>query len=116
MVTYVPDGGREHFLDLARLHFLIERFERLAEFRIHRFARLEPFDEDGEVVALLPKRGNQVEVLFQPLAALLHLLRFGLILPEIGGGGTRLQAGQFVLRGAASKIAPQIAARLVRSS
>ena len=88
----------EHLLDLAGLHFLIERFQRLAEFRIHRLARFGPFDEHGEVVALLPKRGDQVAILFQPLAALQHFLGFGLILPEIGGGGARLQAGQFLLR------------------
>ena len=37
----------EHLLDLARLHLLIEAVERLAELRVHGFARLGPFDEHG---------------------------------------------------------------------
>ena len=88
----------EHLLDLARLHLLIERFERLTEFRIHRFARLGPFDEDGEIVALLAERRDQIAVLFQAFTALLHFLGFSRVFPEVGGGGARLQAGQFLLR------------------
>jgi hypothetical protein len=88
----------EHLLDFARLHFPIERLQGLTEFRIHRFARFGPFDEDGKIVGLLPQRRDQVAVLFQPLPALLDSLGFGRVFPEIGGGGTRLEAGQFLLR------------------
>ena len=35
----------EHLLDLAGLHFLIERLERLREFGVDWLARLGPFDE-----------------------------------------------------------------------
>jgi hypothetical protein len=45
----------EHFLDFAGLHFLVERFERLAEFDVNRLARRCPLYEDGEVVASLPE-------------------------------------------------------------
>jgi len=87
----------EHFLDLAGLHFLIERLERLREFGIHRLARLGPFDEHPEVVALLLERHDQVAVLFEAAPALQHLLGFGLVFPEIGRGGARLEAGQFLV-------------------
>ncbi len=46
----------EHLLDLAGLHFLVERVERLRELGVDRLARLGPFDEHGEVVALLLER------------------------------------------------------------
>ena len=41
----------EHLLDLAGLHFLLERVERLAELGVDRLAGFGPFDEHGEVVA-----------------------------------------------------------------
>ena len=83
----------EHLLDLAGLHFLLERIERLAELGVDRLAGLGPFDEHGEIVALLLERRHQIAVLLEPPAALQHLLRFGLIFPEIGRGGARLEAG-----------------------
>jgi len=88
----------EHLLDLAGLHFLIERLERVRELGVHGLARLGPFDEHGKVVALLAQRGDQVAVLFQAAAALQYFLGFGLVLPEIGRGGARFEAGQFFLR------------------
>ena len=88
----------EHLLDLAGLHFLIERVERLRELGVDRLAGLRPLDEHGEVVALLLERADQVAILLEPAAALQDLLRFGLVLPEIGRGGARLEAGQFVVR------------------
>src|SRR5262249_55201071 len=50
-----------------------------------------------EVVALLLERAHQVAVLLQAAAALQGLLRFGLVFPEIGRGGARLEAIQFVV-------------------
>jgi hypothetical protein len=79
----------EHLLDLAGLHFLLERVERLAEFGVDRFAGLCPFDEHGEIVAFLLERPHQIVVLLEAPAALQHLLRFSLIFPEIGCGGAR---------------------------
>jgi hypothetical protein len=74
----------EHLLDLAGLHFLIERLERLSEILVDRFAGLGPLDEDGEVVALSLEREDQIAIQLEPAAALQDLLRFGLIFPEIG--------------------------------
>jgi hypothetical protein len=85
----------EHLLDLAGLHFLIERFERLAEVLVDRFAGLGPLDEHRQIFALPLQRQHQLAILLEPAAALQDLLRFGLIFPEIGGGDTRLEAGQF---------------------
>jgi hypothetical protein len=83
----------EHLLDLAGLHLLLERIERLTELGIDRFAGFRPFGEHGEIVALLLERRHQVVVLLEAPAALQYLLRFGLIVPEIGRGGARLEAG-----------------------
>jgi len=86
----------EHLLDLAGLHFLIERFERLRELGVDGFAGLRPFDEHGEVVGSLPEREHQIAILFEAAAALQDSLRFGLVFPEIGRSGARLEAGQLV--------------------
>jgi hypothetical protein len=88
----------EHLLDLARLHFFCERIERLRELGVDRLARFGPFDEDGEVVVALLQRPYEIAVLLQTPSALQDLLSFGLIFPEIGRGGARLEAGQFVVR------------------
>ena len=76
----------------------VERLEAGRELGVHRLARFGPFDEDGEVVVLLLERENEIAVLLEPAAALLDLLRFGLILPEIRGGGAHVEAGQFFVR------------------
>jgi len=86
----------EHFLDLCRLHFAIEGIERLREFRIDRLAGLGPLDQDGQVVTLFLEREHQVAVLLETPPALQDFLRFELVFPEIGRGGARLEAGQFV--------------------
>jgi hypothetical protein len=88
----------EHLLDLAGLHFLIERFERLPELGVDRLTRVRPFDQHREVVALLPERQHEIAILLDPAAPLQDLLRFGLVLPEIRSGGTRLEARQFLVR------------------
>jgi len=85
----------EHLLDLAGLHVLIEDIERGGELRVDRFPRLGPFDEHREVVVLLLERDNQIAILLEPAAALLDLLRFGLVFPEIRGGRAGFYAGQF---------------------
>jgi hypothetical protein len=85
----------EHFLDFTGLDFLIEAVERLRELAVHGFARLRPFEEDSEVVALLLERHHQIAILFEPPAALQDLLCFGLIFPEVWRGGARLEAVQF---------------------
>jgi hypothetical protein len=81
----------EHLLDLTGLHFLIEFVETLCELGVDRLASLGPLDEDREVVGLLLERHHQIAILLEPATALQHLLRFGLVFPEIGRGGARFE-------------------------
>jgi hypothetical protein len=83
----------EHLLDLGGLNLLIEGLERLSELGVDRLPRLGPLEQDGEIVALLPQRDDQIAILLQAAAALQYLLRVGLVFPEIGRGGARLEAG-----------------------
>jgi hypothetical protein len=85
----------EHLLDLAGLHFLVERLERLGELGVNRLARLGPLDEHAKIVALLLERQHQIAILFEAAAALENLLRFGLVLPEIVSRRAGIQPGQF---------------------
>jgi hypothetical protein len=66
----------EHLLDLARLHFLIERVETLREFGVDRLARFRPLGQNGEVVRLFPERDAQIAILLEAAAALQDLLGF----------------------------------------
>jgi hypothetical protein len=93
----------EHLLDLTGLDFLIERFDGLRELRVHRLACRGPLEQHTEIVGALPQRRGQLAVLFETAAALQHALRFGLIFPEVGRGGARLEAVQFVGRVSAFK-------------
>ena len=86
----------QHLLDFAGLHFLVERFDGLRELGVHLFAGGRPFDEHAEVVALLLERRDELAVLFEAAAALQDALRFGLVFPEVGRGGARLETVQFV--------------------
>jgi hypothetical protein len=85
----------EHLLDLGGLHFAIERLEPLRELGVDALALLGPLQKHGEIVALAAQRQGEIAVLFEAPAALQDALGFGLILPEIGGGGPRLEACQF---------------------
>src|SRR5438128_8875976 len=85
----------EHLLDLAGLHFLIERLERSSELRVDGFARLRPFDEHTEIVALLLERQHEIAVLLEPAAALQDFLRLGLVFPEVRRGGFGFELCQF---------------------
>ena len=55
-------------------------------------------DEHAEIVGPLSEGRGELAVLFEPAAALQHALRLGLIFPEVGRGGARLEAVQFVGR------------------
>ena len=77
----------EHFLDLAGLHFLVERLERLRELGVDRLAGVRPLNEHGEIVALLLERQHELAILFEAATLLHDALRLGLVLPEIGCGG-----------------------------
>jgi len=88
----------EHLLDFTGLHFLIQSVERLRELRVDRLPRARPLDEHAEVVAALSQRHNQIAILLEPSTALQDFLGFGLVFPEIGRGGARLEAVQLVVR------------------
>ena len=88
------------FLISAGLDFLLELVEGLRELGVDGLARLGPLDEHGEIVGCgVFSDSTSVAILLEPAAALQELLRFGLVLPEVGRGGARLEAGQFVVRG-----------------
>jgi hypothetical protein len=70
--------------------------ERLVELGVHRLAGIGPFDQYGQVVALPAKRIDQIAILLEALPALQNFLCFSRIVPEIGGGGARFEAVQFV--------------------
>jgi len=86
----------EHLFDFAGLHFLIERVKSLDEIRVDVLAGLRPFDEYAEIVTLFPERADQLTILLKAAAPLQDLLRFALILPEIGRGGFRFELIQFL--------------------
>jgi hypothetical protein len=85
----------EHLLGFTGLHFLLEGVERLRVLAVDRFARFGPLGEHAEVLAARTERVQQIAILFQPPAALEDALRFGLIFPEVGGGGAGFDSGQF---------------------
>jgi len=91
-------GPAEHLLDLGGLDFLIEHIEGLTELGVHLFAGRGPLDEYREVVAFLAERVDEIAILLEALAALEHFLGAGLVVPEVGSGGARLEPGQFILR------------------
>jgi hypothetical protein len=87
--------AREHRPDFAGLDVAAEAVERLLEVGGDVFALLRPVDEDGEIVRLLAQRGGERAIVFDAAAALLDLLRRGLVLPEVGRGGAQIEVVQF---------------------
>ena len=85
----------EHLLDLAGLDLALQLVEPARELGLDRFALLQPFGKDLEVVGATPQRRDEADVLFEPPPALHHLLRLGLVLPEVGLADARFDAGQF---------------------
>src|SRR5262249_23785147 len=93
----------EHFLDFGSLHFLVERVERLSELGINLLASFGPFNEHGQIVALLSQRFDQIAILFKTPATLQDSLGLGLIFPEVWRSGARFQSGKFFLRAGSLK-------------
>jgi hypothetical protein len=87
----------EHFLGLAGVDLLGEGVEPPCEVLVDGLPRLRPFVQDGEVVGFAFERENQVAVLLDAAAALLDLLGFDRVVPEIGRGGARVETAQFFL-------------------
>jgi hypothetical protein len=88
----------EHLLDFAGLHFGVEGVERGRELGVDRLARLCPFDQDGQVVASLPERDDEVPILLEAPPALQDFLSLGLVLPEVWRRGERFESVQLVVR------------------
>jgi hypothetical protein len=88
----------EHLLDFARLHFLVERLDGLCKLGVNGLTRGRPLEEHAEIVCPLPEGRRQFAVLLEAAASLEHALRLGLVLPEVGRGGARLETIQFFSR------------------
>jgi hypothetical protein len=86
----------EHLLDLGRLHLRLQLVEPARELVVHGFALLEPLEDDAEVVGGLVELAREVDVLLEAAAPLQDLLRFGLVLPEVGGRDLVLEPGQLL--------------------
>jgi hypothetical protein len=93
----------EHLLDLGGLDLGLEIIEAAREVGGHVLAGLGPFDENGEVLGLLPERGGERDFLFETPTALEYLLRLGLVLPEIRLRRARLERAQLVGRSSGLK-------------
>jgi hypothetical protein len=74
----------QHLAGLGGLDVSLELVEAPGQVGVYRLARLGPFDEDAEVVSAPLERLGEREFLRQAAAALLQLLRFGVVLPEVG--------------------------------
>jgi len=60
-------------------------------------------DQDADVVGAPLERFEQRAILLEPPAALHHLLRLGLVAPEIGRRGARLYFGELLVEPGALK-------------
>jgi hypothetical protein len=88
-------SAAKHLLDLGRLHFLLERLERLRKLVVDRFAGLRPLDQHREIVGALLQRHREIAILFETAAAQHDFLRLVLIFPEVGRGDASFEACQF---------------------
>jgi len=70
----------------------------MREFAVNRLARLGPFDQHRQIVALSPERAHEIAILLEPAAALQDLLCFSLVFPEIGRGRARFETVQLFFR------------------
>ena len=85
----------EHFLDLARLDFLVQQIQPRGELVVDWFTSRRPFDKDSQVFCFFPERHDEGAVLLEAPATLQHFLRFGLVFPELWRGGACFEPGQF---------------------
>ena len=89
----------EHLLDLAGLDLTLQLVEPAGELGFDGFALLQPVGQHLQVVGTTAQRGDEGDILLEPPPALHHLLRLGLVLPEVGLADARFDPGQF-FRGA----------------
>jgi hypothetical protein len=76
----------EHLLDLAGLDLGLELVEPAREIVIHRLAGLDPLGQHLEILGPPRQRRAERDVVLETAPALLDLLGFSLVLPEIGFG------------------------------
>jgi hypothetical protein len=84
----------EHLLRFAGVDLRRQLVESAAEISLDWLPCCHPFDQHLQIVKLALERVTQLDVFLQPAAALLDLLRVGLVLPEVGGGGELLYLGE----------------------
>jgi hypothetical protein len=74
----------EHLAGLGRLDVGLELVDPPGQIGVYRLPRFSPLDEDAEVVCAALQRLGERQFVGQPAAALLQLLCFGVVLPEVG--------------------------------
>jgi hypothetical protein len=83
----------EHLLHLGGFDLLLQVVEPALQIGTDVLPSLGPFHEHGEIVHAAAQRITQRDVVFDSAAALHHLLRVGLIVPEGRAGGGLLDLG-----------------------
>jgi hypothetical protein len=87
----------EHLLGLGSLDLLLELRESSREIRADVFAGIDPLDQDREVVTAPLQGAQERQVVFDAAPLLHHLLRRGLVAPEIGGGYLAFDVGELIV-------------------
>jgi hypothetical protein len=88
----------EHFLDFTGLDCGLELVETSDEIGGHILALPGPLDQDAQVLGAAFQRLTGCGVFFDAAAPLEDLLRFGLILPEVGLGDPLLDVSDLLRR------------------
>ena len=89
----------KHLLGLGGVDLLLKLVEAALEIGADVLAGVRPFDQHAEIVGAPPQRLPQRLVVFQAPAALHHLLRVGLVVPEVGFADALLDARRALRRG-----------------
>jgi len=76
----------QHLLGFRGVDLGFQYVERAREVGADVFAAVCPFKQHTEVVNLLGKAGDELEVFGEPALTLKSLLGFGLVIPEAGRG------------------------------
>src|SRR5580700_10578905 len=89
--------ARQRRPDLGGIEVARELAEATRQVGPDVLALTRPVDEDAEIVGLPPKRFRERAIGLEPPPALQDLLGVGLVLPEVGCGGLRLEFGQLAI-------------------
>jgi hypothetical protein len=108
----------EHLLRFGRVDFLLEFVEAAREIGSDILARIGPLDQHAQIVGAPPERLPQRLVFLQAPPALHHLLRFGLVAPEVRFANPLLDAGELfveagVLKDASAVPRPGVSGRRI---